>query len=133
MFRVVFLLFMLVGCASDKVVYQNTAKPYTVLGQTYYPMKSADGFSETGVASWYGSKFHGRKTASGERYNQNKMTAAHKTLPFGSRVRVRNEKNGKTVIVVINDRGPFVKGRIIDLSRAAAKECSIRSLPSFCR
>jgi rare lipoprotein A len=86
------------------------------------PLKSAKGYSETGVASWYGNKFHGRKTASGERYNQNKMTAAHKTLPFGTRVRVKNLDNGKNVVVTINDRGPFKKGRVIDVSRAAAKK-----------
>ncbi len=109
------------GCASD-VVYKNNARAYTVAGKTYQPLKSADGYSETGVASWYGKKFHGRKTASGERYNQNKMTAAHKTLPFGTRVRVKNLENGKTASVVINDRGPFTKGRVIDVSRAAARK-----------
>jgi rare lipoprotein A len=85
-------------------------------------MKDAKGFSETGIASWYGPKFHGRKTASGEKYNQNAMTAAHKTLPFGTKVRVKNVKNDKSVIVRINDRGPFAKGRVIDVSRAAAKK-----------
>ena len=74
----------------------------------------------SGSASWYGGKFHGRKTASGERYNQNALTAAHKTLPFGTKVRVTNESNGKSVIVRINDRGPYVGKRVIDLSRAAA-------------
>ena len=73
-----------------------------------------------GTASWYGSRFHGKKTASGEIYDQNKLTAAHKTLPLGSKARVTNLDNGNTVVVEINDRGPFVKGRIIDLSRAAA-------------
>lgn len=115
------VLLLLVGCASD-VQYKNTVKSYTVSGSTYYPIKKADGFSETGIASWYGKKFHGRKTASGERYDQNKMTAAHKTLPFGTRVRVKNKDNGKNAVVTINDRGPFVKGRIIDVSRAAAKK-----------
>ena len=74
----------------------------------------------SGSASWYGGKFHGRKTANGERYNQNALTAAHKTLPFGTKVRVTNETNGKSVVVRINDRGPFVGKRVIDLSRAAA-------------
>ena len=73
-----------------------------------------------GYASWYGGKFHGRLTSSGEVFDTNTMTAAHKTLPFGTIVRVTNEDNGKTAIVKINDRGPFVEGRIIDLSRAAA-------------
>lgn len=75
---------------------------------------------EAGVASWYGQPFHGRRTASGERFDMNELTAAHKTLPLGSVVQVRNPLNGKTVDVKINDRGPFVKGRIIDLSYRAA-------------
>lgn len=73
-----------------------------------------------GVASWYGAEFHGRTTSSGEIYDMHAFTAAHRTLPFGSRVRVTNARNGRQVVVRINDRGPFVKGRIIDLSRAAA-------------
>jgi rare lipoprotein A len=76
---------------------------------------------ETGLASWYGPKFHGRRTASGEVFNQEKFTAAHPALPWGSRVKVINLANGKSVDVRINDRGPYGKGRIIDLSRAAAK------------
>lgn len=75
---------------------------------------------EAGVASWYGERFHGRRTASGEPFNMNELTAAHPTLPFGTRVRVRNLDNGREVVVRINDRGPFVRGRVIDLSRAAA-------------
>lgn len=75
---------------------------------------------DRGMASWYGEKFHGRRTASGETYNMNAFTAAHKTLPFGTKVRVRNVANGQEVLVRINDRGPFAKGRVIDLSRAAA-------------
>ncbi len=77
--------------------------------------------SERGVASYYADKFKGRKTANGETFRQYKMTAAHKTLPFGTKVRVKNLKNGRTVKVRINDRGPFVKGRIIDLSKKAAR------------
>lgn len=80
-----------------------------------------------GTASWYGPGFHGRRTASGERFNQHALTAAHKTLPLGSRVMVRNLENDETVIVTINDRGPFVRGRIIDLSRAAAKAIGLAS------
>ena len=76
---------------------------------------------ETGLASWYGRRFHGNLTASGEVFNQEKLTAAHRTLPWGSRVKVTNLTNGKSVEVRINDRGPFGKGRIIDVSRAAAK------------
>lgn len=75
----------------------------------------------TGSASWYGGKFHGRTTANGERYDMNELTAAHKTLPFGTKVRVTNERNGKAVVVRINDRGPFVGKRVIDLSRGAAQ------------
>lgn len=74
----------------------------------------------SGVASYYGKRFHGRLTANGERFNMNAMTAAHKTLPFGTKVRVTNKRNGKSVVVRINDRGPFIKGRHIDLSRGAA-------------
>ena len=84
------------------------------------PVLSA--FSETGYASWYGGKFQGRQTANGETFDTNTLTAAHKTLPFGTIVEVTNLKNGKSVQVRINDRGPFVEGRIIDLSRAAAVE-----------
>ncbi|MXO83917.1 septal ring lytic transglycosylase RlpA family protein [Altererythrobacter aestiaquae] len=79
----------------------------------------------TGVASYYGKRFHGRRTANGERFNMNAMTAAHKTLPFGTKVRVTNPRNGKSVVVRINDRGPFIRGRTIDLSRAAAKKVGI--------
>lgn len=88
-----------------------------------FPVQTASARNQqeiTGSASWYGGKFHGRKTASGERYNQNALTAAHKTLPFGTKVRVTNESNGKSVVVRINDRGPYVGKRVIDLSRAAA-------------
>ncbi len=78
------------------------------------------GWQEAGVASWYGPGFQGKRTASGERFDANAMTAAHRTLPFGTSVRVKSLVNGKEVVVRINDRGPFIPGRIIDLSRAAA-------------
>ncbi|MGI0117850.1 septal ring lytic transglycosylase RlpA family protein [Zooshikella sp. RANM57] len=94
--------------------------PYTVLGKTYYPLKTAVGYQAQGVASWYGTKFHGKATAIGETYNMYSMTAAHKTLPIPSYVRVTNLKNGRSAIVRVNDRGPFAKGREIDLSYAAA-------------
>ncbi len=81
----------------------------------------ATGWTESGIASWYGPRFHGRLTANGERFNTNELTAAHKTLPFGTRVRVKSLVNGKEIVVRINDRGPFIKGRIIDLSKAAAQ------------
>ncbi len=95
---------------------------YRVNGKTYCVRKSADGFVQVGIASWYGPGFHGSRTASGEIYNMYKLTAAHKTLPLGTYVKVINLENGRSVIVKINDRGPFVPGRIIDLSYAAAKK-----------
>jgi rare lipoprotein A len=98
------------------------ATSYTVLGQTYKPMLSGGGYSEEGLASWYGPDFHDKLTASGERYDMYAMTAAHKVLPFGSMVRVTSLENGKSVVVRINDRGPFVGNRIIDLSKAAAEQ-----------
>jgi rare lipoprotein A len=85
------------------------------------PRGVAAGKVERGLATWYGGRFHGRKTASGERFNQHAMTAAHKTLPMGTRVRVTNQRTGRSVVVRINDRGPYAKGRIIDVSRAAAE------------
>ncbi len=100
-------------------------KPYKVMGKWYTPLPDAHGFRQRGVASWYGKKFHGRKTANGEIYDMNKVSAAHKTLPLGTVVRVRNLNNDKTLDVRINDRGPFVRGRIIDLSRGAAKELGV--------
>lgn len=81
-----------------------------------------DGDRQHGLASWYGNEYHGRQSASGEIFNENALTAAHRTLPFGTVVRVYNEKNGRQVVVRINDRGPFIRGRIIDLSKAAARE-----------
>ena len=95
-------------------------KPYDVMGQRYEPLRPDAEYRESGLASWYGGKFHGRKTASGELYNMHAMSAAHKTLPLPSFVRVTNPANGRSVIVRVNDRGPFVKGRIIDLSYSAA-------------
>ncbi len=95
-------------------------KPYEVLGQAYEPMRPQARYAEDGLASWYGRKFHGRPTASGEIYDMYAMTAAHKTLPLPSYARVTNPANGRSVIVRVNDRGPFVRGRIIDLSYTAA-------------
>ena len=97
-------------------------KPYRVGGTWYQPMPHARDFSQQGIASWYGRKFHGRKTSSGEVYNMYAMTAAHKTLPLGTWVRVRRLDSGKEIVVRVNDRGPFVHGRIIDLSYTAARE-----------
>jgi len=98
----------------------GTSKPYTVLGRSYQPITDDRPFRESGIASWYGRKFHSASTASGEPYDMYAMTAAHKTLPLPSYVRVRNPANGREVIVRVNDRGPFVDGRIIDLSYTAA-------------
>ncbi len=95
-------------------------KPYAVLGQAYTPQATDLVWREAGLASWYGRKFHGRPTASGEIYDMYAMTAAHKTLPIPSYARVRNPANGREVVVRINDRGPFVPGRIVDLSYTAA-------------
>ena len=95
-------------------------KPYGALGRDYVPLTADREFSERGLASWYGRKFHGRPTASGEPYDMYAMTAAHPTLPIPSYVRVRNPANGREVVVRVNDRGPFHAGRIIDLSYAAA-------------
>ena len=94
---------------------------YELFGQRYYILRSADGFSQRGIASWYGGKFHGNPTASGEIYDMHAMTAAHKTLPIPTDVQVTNLRNGKSVVVRVNDRGPFLDDRIIDLSYAAAQ------------
>jgi peptidoglycan lytic transglycosylase len=98
---------------------------YDVRGQHYVPEKTDVPMIETGMASWYGAAFHGKRTATGERYDMNAMTAAHKTMPLPSYALVRNPANGRQVVVKVNDRGPFVKGRIIDLSRAAARKLRI--------
>jgi len=100
-------------------------KPYEVNGERYDPLMDQQGFIQEGIASWYGSDFHGKPTSNGETYDMFAMTAAHKTLPMGTFVMVRNERNGRQVVVRVNDRGPFVKGRIIDLSYSAAKELEI--------
>ncbi|WP_169569129.1 septal ring lytic transglycosylase RlpA family protein [Sneathiella limimaris] len=111
--------------ASDKqiaAIRSNTkvGKPYKIDGIWYYP-KVQPNYNETGIASWYGDPFHGRKTANGETYDMNQLTAAHKTLPMPTDVRVTNLENGRSLVVTINDRGPFVHGRIIDLSRRSAQ------------
>jgi rare lipoprotein A len=97
-----------------------TQKPYTVAGKRYEPISNHEGFEQEGIASSYGRDFHGRTTSSGEPFDMNAMTAAHKTLPMGVYIRVQHKRNGNEVIVRINDRGPFVRDRIIDLSEAAA-------------
>jgi len=98
---------------------------YKVFGKTYYVKDSAVGFQQKGIASWYGNKFHGERTSSGEDYNMYAMTAAHKTLPIPVYVEVTNLDNGRKAIVRVNDRGPFHEGRIIDLSYAAATKLGV--------
>ena len=104
---------------------QGNPSSYVVHGRRYYVMDNPEGFVQRGVASWYGTKFHGRRTSSGEIYNMHEMTAAHKTLPIPVYVHVRNLDNGRTAVVRVNDRGPFIDGRIIDLSYAAATRLGI--------
>lgn len=123
----------LVSCAapdrriyrSDHPDYRKIQKPYVINGERYEPLATHEGFVQSGIASWYGTDFHGRKTSTGELYDMYAMTAAHKTLPFGVHVKVMNQQNGREAVVRINDRGPFVNGRIIDLSYTAAKELGI--------
>lgn len=95
---------------------------YEVFGRRYHVLPDGEGFSEKGVASWYGRKFHGRPTSSGEVYDMHQLTAAHRTLPLPTVVRVTNLENGRSVVVTVNDRGPFAHERVIDLSYAAAVE-----------
>ena len=109
-----------------KSKYGNPAS-YQVFGKTYYVKKSADGFKERGEASWYGHPFHGRRTSSGEQYDMYKMTAAHKTVPIPSYMRVTSLKTGKSIVVRVNDRGPFHDGRVIDLSYVAAKKLGVHA------
>jgi len=102
-----------------------TQRPYQINGKTYYPLPSAEGYSEEGLASWYGAPFHGRKTSNGETYNMYDWTAAHKTLPMHTRLLVENLENGRQTTVRVNDRGPFVRDRIIDLSYNVARELGV--------
>lgn len=121
-------LLMGVGCQGNRYPAPKSkahTKPYKVFGRWYHPLAEAGNFRQKGIASWYGRDFHGKKTSNGERYNMHAMTAAHKTLPLGTWVKVRNLSNGKTVEVRINDRGPFVRGRVIDLSFKAAKKLAV--------
>lgn len=99
---------------------RKIGKPYKILGKTYYPISSSEGYRRKGVASWYGKDFHAKKTANGETYNMYDMTAAHPTLPIPTYVRVTNLDNGLSTVVRVNDRGPFLRGRVIDLSYKAA-------------
>jgi rare lipoprotein A len=134
-----FSLLAIAGCAGQRErpvpVPQGSAEPrdeprarsgnppfYDVGGQRYVVLPTAVGYVERGVASWYGPDFHGERTATGETYDMNGMTGAHPTLPLPAWVRVTNLENGRSVVVRLNDRGPFSKNRIIDLSRAAAEQ-----------
>lgn len=140
-FPLLLLILFLHGCATKEVPAPEsvppritpavpgyippTQRPYKIMGKTYYPLPSAEGYEEQGIASWYGGQFHGRKTCNGETYDMYGQTAAHKTLPMHTMVLVRNQENGKEMVVRINDRGPFVKGRIIDLSLTVAQQLDI--------
>lgn len=133
---------LLVGCASepslatigkDSTLLTNKAKtkpynkPYKIKGKTYIPLQTASGYKARGIASWYGSG-SGNRTASGVRFDPRGLTAAHKTLPIPSKVRVTNLRNGRSVDVIINDRGPFVGNRLIDLSKGAAEQIGMKGL-----
>ena len=132
-----FCLFFVISCSvpshksyqskksTDRNMAPRTQKPYVINNKTYYPIPSATGYSEVGIASWYGGKFHGRLTSNGEVYDMHSMTAAHKTLPMNTMLLIKNLDNGKQTIVRINDRGPFVQGRIVDLSYKAANAIGI--------
>lgn len=120
------LLLLVAACQPTPPPGLKLGKPYVVEGRTYYPEYDPT-YDKIGMASWYGPGFHGRRTASGEVYNQNDLTAAHPTLPMGAMVRVTNLANGKSIIVRINDRGPFKSNRIIDLSKRAAEKISMPS------
>jgi rare lipoprotein A len=120
---------LVAGCACKRpVVAQLPRGSYTIKGRTYYPLKFVrSGFSQSGVASWYGPGFQGKKTASGETYNMHALTAAHNTLPLNTILKVTNLANNKEVLVRVNDRGPFVGDRLIDLSLAAATKLDMVS------
>lgn len=134
------------GCASNKAAkpvsaakfeqknidktlqaHQKVGPKYKIKGKSYKP-KHDPKYDETGIASWYGPGFHGKPTATGERFDMNALTAAHPTLPLNSLLHVTNLENGKKIIVRLNDRGPFAKKRIIDLSRASAQQLGITGL-----
>ena len=111
----------------DLYKHQRVGKQYTIMGKSYTPQHKPD-YDVTGVASWYGDKFDGKPTATGETYDMNDLTAAHKTLPLNSMLFVTNIENGKTLMVRLNDRGPFIGDRIIDLSKASAQALGITGL-----
>ncbi|WP_299706620.1 septal ring lytic transglycosylase RlpA family protein [uncultured Pontibacter sp.] len=112
---------------NDRKCFILTVIIFLFIGVSQPTFAQSNDKTQIGSASWYGSKYHGRKTSSGERYNKNDMTAAHKTLPFGTMVKVTNPANDKSVVLRINDRGPFVGNRIIDVSEAAARKLDIHA------
>ena len=119
------LLLMLAACGTapqppSQSLGSGGSRPYAINGVRYVPRADPD-YNVVGIASWYGRRFHGRSTASGERYDMTAMTSAHTTLPFGTKVRVTNLGNGRSVVLRVNDRGPFRRDRIIDVSRHAAE------------
>ena len=106
--------------------YYKVGNPYKINGKTYYP-KEDKNYKEVGIASWYGDDFHNKKTANGEIYNMHDFTCAHRTLPMPSLVRITNLQNGKNIVARVNDRGPFAKDRIVDVSKNIAKELDFYS------
>lgn len=136
-FFALFLIFGISGCSHKSTSHKTpttkpsgskipaTMRPYTINGKTYYPEHVSVGDTQKGIASWYGPNFHGKKTSNGETYDMNAMTAAHKTYPMNTMVKVTNTNSGENAVVRINDRGPFVSGRIIDLSKTAAQKLGV--------
>lgn len=118
------LLLLLHGACAAEVdpTLPPTQRPYVINNIKYYPVPSSAGYVDDGIASWYGKKFHGRPTSNGERYDMHGPTAAHKILPMNTMLHVKNLDNGRETVVRINDRGPFVRGRIVDLSYEAARK-----------
>ena len=126
----IYICLLFTGCATQRYTAPDTvplkpSKPYVVQGKRYEPLTTAEGFVQEGLASSYGRDFHGKKTSSGEPFDMQAMTAAHRTLPFGVYVKVEHKRTGKEVTVRINDRGPFIGNRIIDLSEGAASRLGI--------
>jgi len=134
-FALIAVIFAISGCASDRLnlgeysqrsIFSakgstyKVGKPYKIRGQWYYPKEDYD-YKEVGMASWYGEDFHAKYTANGEVYNMNTLTAAHRTLPLPSIVKVTNLENGRSLVLRVNDRGPFAKNRIIDISKRGAQ------------
>ena len=111
---------------THKVHRKPVGRPYRAMGRRWTPRRPPPGFTEEGRGSWYGKPFHGRLTSSGEVFSMHDFTAAHKTLPFDTFVRVTLPRTGRSAVVRINDRGPFMEGRVIDLSRAVADELGMR-------